>query len=108
MAQKSRPKLTDLVRAQPAPIVESSEPGPEVRTESKPRRGRRPSTDPRVSYTVGLRQSEVGELAEIAIKHHLAKNALGVFLLRYGMKLIREGKLKLPVRQKVVSEIEMP
>jgi hypothetical protein len=61
-----------------------------------------------VSYTVGLKQSEVEELAAIAEQHQLAKNALGVFLLRYGLKQLREGKLKLPVRQRVVSEIEMP
>jgi hypothetical protein len=61
--------------------------------------GRPKSTEPRVSYGVGLRRSEVERIKAQANRLNVTPNALTAFVIRDGLKRLEAGKLKVPVEK---------
>lgn len=64
------------------------------------------SDDKTVPFSIGLKQSEVAELTELAKSLGIARNALGVFIVRHGIAELKAKRLKIPIKR--VSVIDMP
>lgn len=58
-----------------------------------------------ISVGVGLKEGEVAEIDELAGDLGFARNAVLGWLIRYGMRKIRDGDLSIPVEETTVKRL---
>ena len=58
-----------------------------------------------ISVGVGLKEGEVAEIDELASDLGFARNAVLGWLIRYGMRRIRDGDLSIPVEETTVKRL---
>lgn len=66
-----------------------------------PKRGRGKSADPSKIFSVSATVALYEELRETATAHGIPANALHRFLLIEGLRQIKSGKLKIPMKQTI-------
>lgn len=85
------------------------EPGPQAEraAEEGPARAE-PAQDYTRSISVGLKQSEIATLDDIAAQERVKRNAVMAFFLRWAIKQYRAGELEIPTETERVTKIKMP
>ena len=61
--------------------------------------GRPKSDDPRVSFGVGLKRSEVERIKTEAKKRKVSTNGLTAYLIRYSLKQLEDNKLQIELEE---------